>query len=95
LIRSARRRIWHQFAIGKKPVDLGSSLAFRDGYYQANKRTLARAEGIKNFLASHTWADSLDLHTFLNGFDAGEEYRNGQQFDRLDIRESLSAPKST
>ncbi len=94
VLRSVRRRIWHQFATATKRVDLGPSLAFQDGYYAANKRTQARAEGIKRLLANHMWADSLDLRIFLEGFDAGEEYRNGQPFHQPGNRESTSVQKN-
>jgi hypothetical protein len=71
---SLRAHTAHQFATKETRVDLGSACLFQDGCWQANKGTLARAEGIKKFLANHAWADTLDLRTFLNGFDAGEEY---------------------
>ena len=55
-------------------VHLGPSVQFRSGCYQANTRTLARAEGIKRLQATRPWADIEDLRIFLEGFDAGEEY---------------------
>jgi hypothetical protein len=55
-------------------VHLGPSVQFRNGCYQANARTLARAEGIKKLQAIHQWVDIADLRIFLMGFDAGEEY---------------------
>jgi hypothetical protein len=77
-------RISLQFATGTRRVDVGPSVQFRDGHYQANTRTHARAEGIEKFLSSHSWADSLDLHTYLEGFDAGEEYGRADDCHRQD-----------
>jgi hypothetical protein len=53
----------------------------------ANKRTLARAEGIRMFLSNHLWADTLDLRTFLDGFEAGEEYYRALHPQELDKEE--------
>jgi hypothetical protein len=55
-------------------VSLGPSLEYRHPSWTTNKRTLARKQGIKNLLATHPWADFLDLETFLMGFDAGEQW---------------------
>ena len=41
-----------------------------NGQYQANARTLARAEGIRNLRASHPRFDIPDLRMFLMGWDA-------------------------
>jgi hypothetical protein len=92
--RKVHERILRQFATRKIRVDLGPSLEGSDGYYAANRRTIARAEGIKTFLASHSWADTLDLRTFLDGFDAGEEYRMAflRELDnqaQLNVREKI------
>jgi len=58
--RSLREHTRLQFATGRTQVDLGPSLEFRGGYYVASRRTFARAEGIKRFLASQMLADSLE-----------------------------------
>ena len=73
-----------QSATGTTRVDVGPAVEVRDGHFEVNKRTLARAEGIKRLLASHTWADSLDLRIFLDGFDAGEEYCKVSPLERGD-----------
>jgi hypothetical protein len=72
--RSFRGHIQFQFATSAVRVDLGPSVQFRNGYYRANARTLARAEGIEKLQATHRWVDIVDLQIFLMGFDAGEGY---------------------
>jgi hypothetical protein len=72
--RSFRGHIRIQSATSAGRVHLGPSVQFRDGCYQANTRTLARAEGIEKLQATHQWVDIGDLHIFLMGFEAGEEY---------------------
>lgn len=94
LLRSVHAHISHQFATKGTRVDLGVSCQFRDGCWQANTRTRARGEGIKKLLANHAWADSLDLHIFLSGFDAGEEYCNEIRSLELDTLESRNAQKT-
>ncbi len=72
--RSFRAHIRIQSARAGGRVDLGPAFQLRDGRYQENTQTTARAEGIKRLLATHPWVDSVDLRIFLAGFDAGEEY---------------------
>jgi len=72
--RSFRGHIRIQSAKEGARVRLGPSVQFRDGCYQANTRTLARAEGIEKLRAIYPWADIADLCIFLMGFEAGEEY---------------------
>lgn len=91
LLRSVHAHTAHQLATKGTRADLGPSCLFLDGCWQANTRTHARAEGIKNLLANHAWADSLDLRIFLNGFDAGEEYCKGIHSLELDNPESHNA----
>lgn len=74
--RSFRGHIRIQSAKETARVHLGPSVQFRDRCYQANLRTLARAEGIEKLQAIHPWVDIGDLHIFLMGFDVGEEYSN-------------------
>jgi len=71
---SFRGHIRIQSAKETARVDLGPSVQLCDGRYQANTRTLARAEGIRRLQAIHQWVDNADLHIFLMGFEAGEEY---------------------
>jgi hypothetical protein len=72
--RSLHAHMQLRFSKAPGRVDLGASVLFQGGRYVANKRTTARAVGIRKFLASHPWADTLDLRTFLSGFESGEEY---------------------
>lgn len=72
--RSFRGHIRSLFSIAGTRIDLGASCQFQDGHWQANTRTLARAEGIEKLWAIHPWVDSQDRRIFLMGFDAGEEY---------------------
>ena len=72
--RSFRGHIRILFSKAGTRVDLGASCRIQDGCFLANTRTVARAEGIERILATHPWADSVDLRIFLIGFDAGEEY---------------------
>ncbi len=71
--RSFRAHIRIQRATGGS-VDLGTALVLRDGCYQPNERTDARAEGIEKLRATHPWAGLPHFQTFLEGFDAGERY---------------------
>ena len=80
--RSFRGRIRIQFAKEGARVHLGPSVQFREGCYKANRRTLARAEGIEKLQATHRWVDIVDLQLFLMGFDAGEEYSNTDHLRR-------------
>ena len=81
-LRSFRGHIRIQSAKGGARVDLGPSVQFHGGRYQANLRTLARAEGIEKLRAIHQWVDIADLRIFLMGFEAGEEYSNTDRLRR-------------
>lgn len=73
--RSYLGHVGSQSAKGRIAVDLGPALQLlSNGQYQANARTLARAEGIRNLRASHPWVDIPDLRMFLMGWDAGERF---------------------
>ena len=72
--RSVRAHMQFQSSTATARIDLGASLLFQDGHYVANRRTTARAEGIRKLQATHPWVDIADFRIFLMGFDAGEEY---------------------
>jgi hypothetical protein len=80
--RSFRGHIRIQSSTSAGRVDLGPSVQFHVGCYQANTRTLARAEGIEKLQATHRWVDIVDLQLFLMGFDVGEEYSNTDHLRR-------------
>jgi hypothetical protein len=84
-----------QFARGGTRIDLGASCQFQDGCWQANKRTLARAEGIEKLKATHPWVDTPDLRIFLMGFDAGEEYSSSVPRQGWNSQESPSVHEKT
>lgn len=71
--RSCRAHIRIQRAT-RGSLDLGPALVLRDGRYQPNERTDARAEGIERLKATHPWAGLPHFQTFLAGFDVGEKY---------------------
>jgi hypothetical protein len=74
-LRSLLGHVGSQSARARVAVDLGPALQrLPNGHYQANARTLARAQYIKKLRASHPWVDIPDLHMFLMGFDAGEQF---------------------
>jgi hypothetical protein len=56
-----------------------------DGTYQVDIRTVARSEYTKCLLAIYPWADTVDLETFLMGFDAGEQWCRHNQDTLIDI----------
>jgi hypothetical protein len=91
--RSFRAHIRIQSAKGGTQVDLGPAFLLRDGCYQENKGTIARAEGIRKLLATHPWADSVDLRMYLVGFQAGEGYCNATR--DLDIQDVQKIPQKT
>jgi hypothetical protein len=72
--RSFRAHIRIQSARKGASVDVGPALQRQGERYLSDERTIARAEGIRKLLATHVWADSVDIQMFLVGFDAGEEY---------------------
>lgn len=82
------------FHIGGR-VDVGAAFLIQDGCLVESTRTLARAEGIEKFLATHSYADSVDLRTFLDGFDAGEEYCKAALSHEPDIRERQQTHATT
>jgi hypothetical protein len=63
-------------------VDVGPALVPRDGCYQPNERTRARAAGIEKLAATYPWAGLPHFQTFLDGFDAGEEYSSALSLRR-------------
>jgi hypothetical protein len=64
-----------RFATRPPSVDYGPAFhRLSDGTYQAEARTLARAEYTKAVSATRPWADTVDLEIFLMGFDAGERW---------------------
>ena len=74
---------------------MGASVQLEGGCYVANRRTTARVEGIRKFLATHPWVDSVDLRIFLSGFDAGEEYYRAVFRPEPDSQELRSVPVKT
>lgn len=78
VFRSALWRIGQQFATLGEWVDLGPAHVKSADDYLPNARTKARDEGIQKLQAIRRIPlDNLDLHTFLAGFDAGEQYGMG------------------
>jgi hypothetical protein len=78
--RSFRSHI--QILIAKEPKlgDLGSGYQYdADGHLQLNTRTEARSLYIEKWSSVSPWSDSVDLETFLMGFDAGEQWASGRQ----------------
>jgi hypothetical protein len=75
--RSFRGHIRIQSATSAGRVDLGPAFQIQSGCLQENERTRARVEGIRKLRAIHPWADSVDHHIYLMGFDAGAEYGTG------------------
>lgn len=63
--------------IASKSQTVAFGPAFRrlpDGSLQPEERTIARSSCIDNLLATHPWADVVDVQIFLAGFDAGEQW---------------------
>lgn len=50
-----------------------------EGRLRVNTRTVARIEYTEKSLTLHPWLDSVDLETFLQGFDAGEQWASHTQ----------------
>jgi hypothetical protein len=75
--RSFRGHIRSQSSKGTPTAFVGLEVSrLPDGSYQPNIRTIARSFYIEMLLATRQWewADTVDLRTFLAGFDAGEQW---------------------
>lgn len=92
VFRSFRAHIRIQFATETGWVDLGPAFRAQAGRYLPNERTRARALGTKNLLATCPWADRADLHTFLKGFEAAEEFYKDRHVCSADSPESQHIP---
>ena len=87
-----KRRIWAsafrsfrshiQILIAKEQGlgDLGCAYLYdANGQLQVNTRTTARILYTEKLLSVYPWLDSVDLETFLLGFDAGEQWASGSE----------------
>lgn len=75
ILGSLREHMRIQFSI--QSVPLGPGFELLETGWQENKRTTARAEGIRKLQAIRQTIDTADIQMFLVGFDAGEEYASG------------------
>jgi hypothetical protein len=55
-------------------VEFGPALLLSKGLLIPNTRTSSRSQCVKTMLASHPWANTTDVLSYLEGFDAGERY---------------------
>jgi hypothetical protein len=61
-------------ARGELVVDFGQALLLSNGHLIRNTRTDTRSLGARTMLTSRPWANTTDVLSYLEGFDAGERY---------------------
>lgn len=72
ILGSLREHTRIQFST--QSVALGPGFELLETGWRENKRTTARAEGIRKLQAIRQTVDIADIQMFLAGFDAGEEF---------------------
>jgi hypothetical protein len=92
VFRSLRAHIRIQFSTETGWVNLGPAFRAQAGRYLPNERTRARAVGTEKLLAMCPWADRADLHAYLMGFEAAEEFCRDQAGHFVDNPESQHRP---
>jgi hypothetical protein len=55
-------------------VDFGPALMQRGECLVENMRTSIRSQGARKAIATHQWANTIDMILYLEGFDQGEQY---------------------
>lgn len=74
-VRTFRGHIQELLSRKRWAVDLGPVyLPNLDGHLLVNSRVQSRNAGIETLIQSRSWANTIDIEIFLQGFDWGEQY---------------------